>query len=121
MNPGIRQHLTASCLIRECKALPRRLRPGTRELCRLQARHKRQGHAAGLLERVTQEADDAGLILLILVDDDAPVWLGQFYARWGFNVLQASPLILARPVGSTPRFVQPVVTAAQQLIARAAA
>ncbi len=115
----------ASLLLRKCEGLPVHMRARTREITDVWVEDRAQrgsGHGSALLEQVTREADEAGKTLIIIPGafDDSPMSneeLAQWYVRrFGFQAIQASPVILARMPGSTPRMLKPVATAAADAV-----
>ena len=87
-------------------AVPERMRAGMREILSLEVppEDRRQGLATQLMRRTMQEADEAGLVLLIHVkpyDENGIVDVDQlqsFYQRFGFARIQEQPAVLmARP------------------------
>ena len=110
MELGERRHGAASARIRLCPGLGPKLQASTRELCdlRTQAGAQGQGHASALLREVCEEADAAGVMLVLFVDpfgtglsaDDLAAW----YERNGFAEIQAQPVkMMARQIGATTR------------------
>ena len=110
MEIGHRHHGDAQARIRLCPGLGPKLHASTRELCDLQVREERQGrgHASALLREVCNEADAAGVMLVLFVEpfgtglsaDDLVAW----YGRHGFAEIQARPVrMMARMIGATPR------------------
>lgn len=110
----------ASLLLRKCDALPERMQSRTREIVNLlvDVDARGSGHGSALMEQVTREADEAGKTLIIIPGpfDQSPLSaedLAQWYVRrFGFQPIQANPVILARMPGSTPRMLKPVANAA---------
>lgn len=120
MELGERRHGAASARIRLCPGLGPKLQASTRELCDLStpADAQGQGHASVLLREVCEEADAAGVMLVLFVDpfDAGPLdadSLAAWYARAGFEEVQTVPVrMMARQIGATPRvlgvpFAQP--------------
>jgi GNAT superfamily N-acetyltransferase len=112
MEIGYRHHGDAQARIRLCPGLGAKLQASTRELCDLQVREERQGqgHASALLREVCDEADAAGVMLVLFVEpfdaglsaDSLVAW----YGRHGFAEIQAEPVkMMARQIGATPRIL----------------
>jgi GNAT superfamily N-acetyltransferase len=122
VNVGPRSHEAASLQIRVSVALPRRLRDRTREITKVHtaAADQRQGHATALLREVCDEADQAGITLILWPrpygDDIAlsQAMLIDWYARFGFRVIQPEPVLMARAPGLYTRLA-PVAAACEAL------
>ena len=110
MELGDRHHGAASARIRLCPGLGPKLQASTRELCDLSTPADAQGHghASALLREVCEEADAAGVMLVLfmapfdtgLSAEDLAAW----YGRHGFAEIQAEPVkMMARQIGATPR------------------
>ena len=73
-----------------------------RELLSVKAENPRKGHATGLMYQVCQEADDARMTLIITVapfeEGMTQQQLEKWYSRFGFEEIQANPVIMARRV-----------------------
>ncbi len=116
---GKRRYGEASLELRISKALPAHMRDKTRELRNLQTpvEHRKQGKATFLMDCVTEEADDNGITLVLWPAPYGDIDLGRsqlrdWYARrWGFQEIQAEPLMMARMPGSTPRRLNPLAQA----------
>lgn len=52
--------------------------------------HQRKGHATRLMQRVCRDADLGGVVLVLLPAVDS------FYERFGFKIIQADPVMMAR-------------------------
>lgn len=111
MKTGIRHHENASCKISICTAIPNQMRTKTRELVSLDVPEnlRRTGMATELLFNVCDEADAHNMILILfpkpfgegakLSGDELASW----YARkFGFQIIQANPVMMARMPHSTP-------------------
>jgi predicted GNAT family acetyltransferase len=117
MKPGARMHGPASLRLSFNTTVPAHLRGGLLELSHLTtpSQHRRQGYASILMQKVCAEADRAGKLLLLRplpFDGDGPdqQQLADWYSRFGFDPIQESPLLMARPAGAQPRFaVKPLV------------
>lgn len=72
---------------------------------------RKQGWATKMVGLVCDEADAAGKLLLIHVQPYGDPDLGasqleKWYGdKFGFSRIQDEPLLMARPVGATPRFL----------------
>lgn len=119
MQNGVRTHLAASLVIGDCKALPKSMRPQTRELSHLQVPADKQGYgdATALMHLTCEEADRFGLTLVLWPRPfgDIALSAGQladWYARrFGFLLIQQDPPLMARMPGSTPHFLTPIAEA----------
>jgi hypothetical protein len=108
--------------VRISMALPRHLRDKTREITKVHtpAADQGNGHATALLQEVCDEADEAGITLVLWPrpygDDIAlsAAMLCDWYARFGFRVIQPEPVLMARAPGLYTRLV-PVVAACEAL------
>jgi len=120
---GERKVGPARCRVRQCTALPERMRPKTREVVDVEVPFGEQGkgYATTLLHKVCREADAAALVLVLSPQpfgDNINLGkeqLEQWYERsFGFSVIQRSPMVLmARLPHATPRMfkLQPVTEA----------
>ena len=119
---GPRSHGPASLQVRVCMALPNHLRERTRELVKVHtpAADQGNGHATELLAQVCQEADEAGLTLVLWprpYGDDITLsagMLSDWYARFGFRQIQPDPVLMARAPGLYTRLA-PVSAACEVL------
>ena len=106
-------------------ALPKHLRARTRELVKIHtpAAYQGNGHATELLRQVCQEADEAGLTLVLWprpYGDDIALsagMLSDWYARMGFRVIQPDPVLMARAPGLYTRLA-PVSAACEAMHGR---
>lgn len=114
MNQGPRTLGGASCHVRISGALPREMREQTREVAHLHCARdsQHQGEATALMHQVCEEADEAGITLVLWprpYGDDIALSQGQlidWYAkRFGFVQIQPNPPLMARMPGSTPRML----------------
>lgn len=111
MKLGERKFGAARCKVNRTTSIPEHMRDRVREITSVYvpAEQRNQGHATKLMHQLCNEADEAGYVLLLSAKaygdgdmDDSQ--LTQWYARtFGFAVIQAEPLLLARMAGSTPR------------------
>lgn len=100
----------ATCLVKRSVQVPQEMREGLREITKLftPIAERGKGHANALLTAVCEEADAKSLVLLVHVEPFGEPDLGasqleQWYAKFGFQVIQDEPKLMARMVGSTPR------------------
>lgn len=107
MKPGTRQHGPATLKLSFNTTVPAHLRGGLLEVTHVHTpeQHRKQGYASLLMQKVCAEADDAGKVLLLMPKpyDDWKMGrdeLIEWYARFGFKSIQASPVIMARRPGS---------------------
>lgn len=112
----------ASCRVRQTNALPERMRARTRELCCLEvaAGEQRKGYATTLVHKVCREADKANVVLVLwpqpfgeniaMSRSELEAW---YERAFGFQRIQADPVLMARMPGATPRMLtlNPVVEA----------
>lgn len=118
MQNGVRTLGNASLTIDDCRALPRRMRPMTREVSSLRtpAASQQQGAATALMHQVCDEADEACITLVLWPKPFGAIALSQaqlieWYARrFGFVRLPGDVPMLARMPGSTPRYLTPVAS-----------
>ena len=105
---GKREHETASCNLVVSNALPLGMRRKVRELHALivPEQDRNKGYASQLLHDVCREADEHGMTLFLSVDGGEK--LIAFYTRWGFQPIQAKPVLMARMAGATPRTLKPI-------------
>jgi len=98
--PGLRRYRQATLRVALAEGLPPDWRDGYREIISVQSESQGKGHAAALMYRTCAEADDARLALLIQVRPFAAgltvEQLEKFYGRFGFERVQADPLLMAR-------------------------
>ena len=125
MKVGPRSHGPASLQVRVSIALPEHLRARTRELVKIHtpAADQGNGHATELLRQVCDEADKAGLTLVLWprpYGDDIALsasMLRDWYARFGFRQIQPDPVLMARAPGLYTRLA-PVSDACEVLHGR---
>lgn len=98
MNPGLREHRSASLRVAIAEGLPLDMRDQVRELLSVRSDNPRKGHATALLHTVCAEADKWWITLMIQprkfddgMDDEK---LMPFYERFGFVVFQTEPVML---------------------------
>lgn len=117
MDTGDRKLGAATCRIRQCTALPERMRAGSRELTSLVVKHgeRRKGFGTSLMHKVCREADGANIVLVLwplafdreesAMDDDQLIhW---YESNFGFAIIQHTPQVLmARMPGATPRMLE---------------
>lgn len=115
MPTGERKVGAARCRVRQCTALPERMRAKTREIVDVETPFDEQGkgYATTLLHKVCREADAAGLVLVLspqpygdninLSKQQLQEWYGRSF---GFAVIQHEPMtLMARMPGATPRML----------------
>ncbi len=95
MTPGTRHYHRATLTVAIPTALPDRMQSRLRELIDVYVpeSHRRCGLASELLNRTIQEADRARMTLMLTIDDPT---LEAFYARFGFQTIQRSPILMVR-------------------------
>jgi hypothetical protein len=126
MPTGERKVGPARCRVRQCTALPERMRAKTREVVDVETPFDEQGkgYATTLLHKVCREADAAGLVLVLSPQpfgdniNLSKEQLTDWYERsFGFAIIQHEPMVLmARMPGATPRLLtlNPVTEALQK-------
>ena len=79
----------ASCLVRNCLGVPLDMRADIREVCTVSTPEADRGLglATGLLNGVCQEADHSNKTLLLTIDEPERERLTNFYAKFGFTVI----------------------------------
>lgn len=107
MKPGTRKHGTATLRLSFNTSVPAHLRGGLLEVSHVLTPEadRGKGYASMLMQKVCAEADEAGKVLMLMpkpfnaepMDAEA---LTQWYARYGFEPIQSSPLVMARRPGS---------------------
>lgn len=103
MNPGLRDHKSATLRIAVTEGLPVEMWEQTREILSIHSTNPRKGHATLLMHQVCAEADRAGIVLILQphkFDEGMPdEKLEQWYEKFGFVNFQTVPVVLmARPV-----------------------
>ena len=102
---GSRTYGDSTLRLTMSKAVPKEIQPGIREITSLYTSEssRGKGKASELLRKVCKEADNVGIVLLIVpkpfddgLDQDA---LEQFYSRHGFTKIQDEPIMMARQNG----------------------
>ena len=118
MKPGIRQHGPATLKLSFNTSVPAHMRGGLLEVTHVftPEQHRGKGYASILMQKVCAEADEAGKVLLLMPKpyDDGPVCterLAEWYARFGFEAIQASPLLMARYIRSVGVKMKPLAYA----------
>jgi predicted N-acetyltransferase YhbS len=111
MKPGTRMHGPASLRLSHNTTIPAHMRGGLLELSHLivPESHRRQGYASMLVQKVCAEADKAGKVLILTVRPYDVIGmdgeqLAEWYGRFGFRVIQQSPVLMARPAGADMAF-----------------
>ncbi len=126
MPTGERRVGYATCRVRQCTALPERMRAKTREIVDVETPFAEQGkgYATTLLHKVCREADAAGLVLVLTpqpygdnINLSKDQLIGWYARNFGFAIIQHDPMMLmARMPGATPRLLtlNPVTEALQK-------
>jgi ribosomal protein S18 acetylase RimI-like enzyme len=111
MKPGTRMHGPASLRLSYNTTVPAHMRGGLLELSHLivPESHRRQGYASMLMQKVCAEADRAGKVLMLTVRPFDTIamdakQLTEWYGRYGFDVIQQSPVLMARPARAPMKF-----------------
>lgn len=106
---GVRKHGAASCKVGFTMSVPSHIRGGMREISAIEvpAKERGKGDASALLDRICAEADLTGKVLMLTPQPYGNVGLNQdelqdWYARFGFQVIQAKPLMMARQAQKIP-------------------
>lgn len=123
MEIGSRHLGEASCRVSPTKQLPAHLREKVLEVSGVYvpAEHRGRGQATELMRALCDEADAAGVVLMLHAqpfgDGEATQGdLVRWYSGFGFQPIQPEPLLMARMVGATPRlFVKPIARAVEML------
>lgn len=113
MKAGQRKFGAATCKISRTVQVPVHMRDHMMEVSAVftPIEQRGNGYATKLIGLVCDEADAAGKLLLIHVapygdPDMGASQLENWYAdKFGFVRIQEKPLLMARAVGSTPRFL----------------
>lgn len=111
MKPGLRMHGPASLKLSYNTQVADHLRGGLLEITHVitPEQHRKQGYASLLMQKVCAEADEAGKVLLLMPQPfDMPELskdeLTDWYSRYGFDVIQESPVrLMARKPGAELR------------------
>jgi N-acetylglutamate synthase-like GNAT family acetyltransferase len=121
MKSGVRKFGAATCKVVRTVQVPAHMRDHVMELSSVHvpAEERRQGFASKLVGLVCDEADADNKLLLLHVQPfgEPGMCTGQlerWYAeQFGFTRIQERPLLMARAVGSTPRFLETLNPIAQ--------
>lgn len=100
MTPGTRQHGPATLKLSYSTVVPAHLRGNLLEVTNVHTPEDQRGKGYGsmLLQKVCTEADENAKVLMLTADTKE---LAEWYATFGFNALQAKPVVLmARKPGS---------------------
>lgn len=127
MITGYRTCGAARLRVRQCTALPVEMRARTREIHELEVPHDKQhqGYATSLMHKVCREADKQNIVLVLYPQpfgDNIALSRRQliewYEGRFGFQCIQAEPVLMARLPGATPRLLQlqPTMAAAAALM-----
>lgn len=114
MKAGTRKFGGASCKVGRTVQVPVHMRDHIMEVSAVftPIEERKQGFATKLMGLVCDEADAAGKLLLLHVHpygdpDLSASQLEQWYSdKFGFTKIQEQPLLMARAVGATPRFLE---------------
>lgn len=99
---GNRSHGAASLKLSYSQAIPVHMRGGIREITSVYTPEadRGKGEASALLKQVCEEADRAGIVLILIPKPfDAgldELQLIAWYARHGFTQIQNNPTLMAR-------------------------
>lgn len=124
MKAGQRKFGAATCKVGRTVQVPVHMRDHIIEMSAVYTpiEERKQGFATKLIGLVCDEADAAGKLLLIHVqpygDSDLGVsQLEKWYAdKFGFTRIQDKPLLMARQVGATPRFLTNLTPIGQAIL-----
>lgn len=113
MKPGNRKFGAATCKVGRTVQVPVHMRDSIIEVSAVftPIEERKQGFATKLMGLVCDEADASGKLLLLHVypygEPDMGVGqLEKWYSdKFGFIKIQEEPLLMARAVGATPRFL----------------
>lgn len=105
MMRGNRSHGSAGLKLSYSQGVPSHLRGGIREITNLYtaADSRGKGDASKLLQDVCNEADHERLVLILMpipfdkVDALSELNLIEWYAKFGFTIIQDKPTMMARP------------------------
>lgn len=95
MKPGKYQHGPATCKLRYSPVIPSNLRGHMLEITSIftPESERGKGYASAMLREICQQASREGKALMLMPDNrDLATW----YARHGFEIVQQSPLLMAR-------------------------
>jgi len=114
MKPGTRKFGAATCKVGRTVQVPVHMRDHMMEVSAVftPVDQRKQGFATKLMGLVCDEADAANKLLLLHVKPYGEPDLGasqleKWYAdKFGFTKIQETPLLMARAVGATPRFLE---------------
>ncbi len=103
MNPGKRYNGSASLELVRMAGIDKSVSDGLLEVKSVHTakQSRRQGHASKLMVEVCEEADKAKVILVLTPEqfDNGPIGTQQlknWYAQYGFNVIQEKPVLMCR-------------------------
>lgn len=115
METGDRRVGPATCRIRQTNAVPERMRGRVRELTKLEVPFSEQGkgYATTLMHSVCREADKHNIVLVLWpqpfgdnINLSKSYLVGWYEQRFGFNIIQPEPVLMARMPGATPRLLK---------------
>ena len=123
MKPGPRSVGPATCEVEICNLVAPHLRDGLREVSFIEvpAEFRGQGYGRQLMDELTLEADEHGIVLFVSVDPyhDSPLdqaALRAWYERNGFVEFQAEPLLMARMPDKASRAISAIAAAGERRI-----
>jgi GNAT superfamily N-acetyltransferase len=96
---GARTHEGASLSLEVPLSVPAHLRGAVREVHNLKSEEQRKGHASALMRKVCAEADRAGKVLMLMVNQEQNEGLVKFYNRFGFKATKdgyETPIVMVR-------------------------
>lgn len=123
MKPGPRSVGPATCEVEVCNLVASHLRDGLREVSFIEvpAEFRGQGYGRQLMDALTLEADEHGIVLFVAVDPyhDSPLdqsALRAWYERNGFVEFQAEPLLMARMPDKACKAISAIAAAGERRI-----
>lgn len=100
MTPGPRVHKQASLRVVIPQGVPESMRQGMREIVGVTSENPRKGHATALMHTVCAEADHTRMVLMLeakpFAEGMTQEQLETWYARFGFQKIQETPVLMAR-------------------------
>lgn len=93
MKCGYRTHKSASCLVKIPDGVPFSVRRKTREIHDLKTHDEDNGKgmASELMRSISSDADNSKMALILTLKNKR---LASFYERFGFAMIQTSPIYL---------------------------
>lgn len=118
MKPGTRQHGPATLKLSYNTTIPAHMRGNLFEVSHVFTpdQHRKQGYASLLMQKVCSEADENGKVLMLMPKpyqggEMDKTQLADWYQRYGFEAIQARPLIMARRPGAVGVKLKPLAYA----------